>query len=163
MSLPISDFQGEYIYLDTMIFYAFLRGSDEGARKLFKSIEAGELQAYTSALTFDELAYRLLLALIRDKYRKSPLDRLRSDRKGMISEFYETVKSQLTDMQNLPHLTISDVTSAEIDAMHQNCSEHSLLPRDAIHLATMQKYGCSALVSLDSDFDRVSDIQRYIL
>ena len=39
-----------------MVFHALLRANDEGARKLFKSIEAGDIHAYTSALTFDELA-----------------------------------------------------------------------------------------------------------
>jgi len=59
-----TDFTGKTLYLDTMIFYAFLR--TEVAKPLFARIETGYLEAYTSVLTFDELTYKLLLALIRD-------------------------------------------------------------------------------------------------
>lgn len=40
-------------------------------------MQSGSLAAYTSVLTFDELGYRLLLALIKDNYPGSPLERLR--------------------------------------------------------------------------------------
>lgn len=73
MSRPLADFRGDALYLDTMILYALLRGLEPTARILFGRIQAGELIAYTSVLTFDELTYRLLLALIRDHYGKSPL------------------------------------------------------------------------------------------
>ncbi|MBV7331782.1 type II toxin-antitoxin system VapC family toxin [Chloroflexi bacterium TSY] len=163
MSQPVSSFQGDSLYLDTMIFHAVLRASDEVARSLFKSIEAGEFQAYTAALTFDELAYRMLLVLIRDKYGKSPLDQLRQNRQGMVAEFYSEVETQLTQFQLLSNLIVLDITIADLTAMHQNCAQYYLLPRDSLHLAAMQKVGYTALVSLDSDFDRVEGIQRYVL
>jgi hypothetical protein len=58
---------------------ALLERIDPAARDLFARIEAGELQACTSVLTFDELAYRMLLALIRDQYGGSPLEQLRNN------------------------------------------------------------------------------------
>ena len=54
----------------------WLRGIDPAVKPFFQRIERGELTAYTSALTFDELAYRLILALIKDCYSGSPLDQL---------------------------------------------------------------------------------------
>ena len=77
MTKPVSDYTGGALYLDTMVPYALLRGIDPAAQELFSRIQQGELTAFTSVLTFDELAYRLLLALIRDRYDGSPLDRLR--------------------------------------------------------------------------------------
>lgn len=59
MSQPLSDFQGSALYLDTMVFYAFLRAIEPATQSLFGRIEAGEIHAYTSVLTFDELPYRL--------------------------------------------------------------------------------------------------------
>lgn len=72
MSKPLTTFAGDVLYLDTMIPYALLRGLEPAARILFTRIETGELHAYTSVLTFDELTYRLLLALIRERYGGSP-------------------------------------------------------------------------------------------
>lgn len=72
MTAPLSTFAGDVIYLDTMLPYALLRGIDPAVKSFFNRIERGAFLAYTSALTFDELAYRLLLALTRDHY--APLE-----------------------------------------------------------------------------------------
>lgn len=161
MSQLVSDFHGDSVYLDTMVFYTVLRANNRAAHTLLKQIEAGTYQAYTSSLTFDELAYRMLLALIRDKYGKSPQDRLRQDQAGVIAEFYPQIDRLLNQLLLLSNLTVIDVTSADIIAMHRNSLAYRLLPRDALHLAAMQKTGCTNLVSLDSDFDHIPGIQRY--
>jgi predicted nucleic acid-binding protein len=163
MSQPVSSFQGDNLYLDTMVFYSVLRASSTVARALLKQIETGRFQAYTAVLTFDELAYRMLLTLIRDKYGKSPQDHLRQDQAGVIAEFYPQIEQQLNQLQLLPNLTILDITLVDLIAMHRNSLAHHLLPRDALHLATMQKVGCKTLVSLDSDFDSIPGIHRYTL
>lgn len=162
MSQPLSNFRGDSVYLDTMIFYTVLRASNKSAHLLLKQVEAGIYQAYTMALTFDELAYRMLLALIRDKYGKSPQDHLRQNQAGVITEFYPQIERLLHQLLLLPNLTVINVTSADLGAMHRNCLVYHLLPRDALHLAAMQKVGCTNIVSLDSDFDQVLGIQRYV-
>ena len=81
MSGHINDLADGSVYLDTMVFYANLRMHSADVARLFQRIEDGVLQAFTSSLTFDEVAYRLLLGLIRDKYGKSPLDRLRQEQR----------------------------------------------------------------------------------
>ena len=89
MSLTLDRFTGAAVYLDTMLPYALLRGVEPAAKALFERIEQGALTAYTSALTFDELAYRLLLALIRDHYGGAPLDLLRADEVRLIAEMVD--------------------------------------------------------------------------
>jgi len=56
MSMSLSEFSGTTLYLDTMIPYALLRNIEPAATELFGRIKTGELHAYTSVLTFDELA-----------------------------------------------------------------------------------------------------------
>ena len=53
-SEPLSAFTGSMLYLDTMIFYVFLRDPQPAVRNLFTRIADGQLQACTSVLTFDE-------------------------------------------------------------------------------------------------------------
>lgn len=87
MSKTISQFSEKALYVDTMIFYLLLREKGSAAEPLFTRIQSGEIQAYTSVLTFDELAYRLLLARVRDTYGGSPLDHLRRNEQKLIAEF----------------------------------------------------------------------------
>lgn len=163
MNQSFIEFSGNALYLDTMVFHIFLRVKDSAAEPLFEATQRGDIQTFTSALTFDELAFRMLLASIRDKYDGSPLDRLRQDEQSMIAEFYPRIEPKLVLMQTFPNLTVLDVTLADLVAMHQNMLAHHLRPRDAIHMAAMQKCGCMNIVSHDSDFDHIPTINRYVL
>jgi predicted nucleic acid-binding protein len=163
MSELITSFTGSTLYLDTMIPYALLRGLDPAARDLFARIEAAELQAYTSVLTFDELAYRMLLALIRDHHGASPLEQMRDNEAQMIAQFYPQLAPHLARLRAFPNLFLVDVTSSDLAVMDEALSQYHIRPRDALHLAAMQKCGCFSLASHDPDFDRVPQVQRYTL
>jgi predicted nucleic acid-binding protein len=119
------------------------------------------LWAFTSVLTFDELAYRVLLAYIRDKYAGSPLDHLRQNEAKLIAEFYPSISPVLQRWHMFPNLVIVDVTAADILEMHRNILEYRLRPRDALHLATMRRAGCIQIVSHDGGFDEVPEISRF--
>ena len=161
MSLPISSLDTEQVYLDTNSIYLLLRAITPEIAELFRDIEREVRQAYTSVLTFDELAYRLLLALIRDTYGASPLDRLRRDENGMIAEFSVSVDTLLERVAAYRNLTIIPLVPTDIAAMRRNIQQFRILPRDALHLVAMQKVGCFHLVSQDSDFDHIPSITRY--
>lgn len=163
MSEDIAEFRGNALYLDTMVPYALLRGIEPAAQVLFNRVQTGELVAYTSVLTFDELIYRALLALIRDRYDGSPLERLRSHEKEMIAEFYPRLAPHVIRLRSFPNLVLLDVTASDVDAMNTAMLQYRLRPRDALHLAAMQKCGCFDLVSQDGDFDRVPMVRRYTL
>ena len=96
MSTPIAQFSGAALYLDTTAFYALLRALEPAAKDLFNRIERGDYRAYTSVLTFDELSYRLLLALIRDRYPGSPLDQLRQQEEKLIGNGTDRKRGQST-------------------------------------------------------------------
>ena len=163
MTAPLGAFTGSVIYLDTMLPYMLLRGVDPAVKHFFKRIEEGDFAAYTSALTFDELAYRLLLALIKDRYGSSPLDRLRDAEEEMLAEFAPAVVVLLRRLQELPHLTILDVSVSDLETMNEAMGRHRLRPRDGLHLAAMQQISCLDLASTDPHFDRVPQIRRFTL
>lgn len=163
MSEPLAAFSGDVLYLDTMIPYALLRGVDPTARDLFARIESGDLHAYTSVLTFDELAYRMLLALIRDRYDGSPLDRLRDNEAQMVAEFYPQLSPHLVRLWTFPNLILVDLTPSDLAMMDEGMRLYRIRPRDALHLAAMQKCNCLDLVSHDTGFDRIPMVRRYTL
>jgi predicted nucleic acid-binding protein len=140
-----------------------LRGLDPIARDLFVRIEAGEFQAYMSVLTFDELAYRMLLALAGDKYDDDTLDRLKGTQAKLIKEFYPDVAPALARLRTFPNLVLMDVTSIDLTLMDENMTRYHLRPRDALLLSAMQKCGCYDLVSHHTAFDQVPKVKRYTL
>jgi predicted nucleic acid-binding protein len=163
MSQPLTDFVGRELYLDTMIPYTLLRGVDLAAQTLFEQIQRGRFQAYTSVLTFDELAYRLLLASIREQYSGSPLEYLRDNERKAIAEFYPPIAARLEQLQSFPNLSLVDLRASDVAGMNEYALQYQLRPRDALHLVAMQKCECFNLVSQDSDFDRVPIVHRYTL
>jgi predicted nucleic acid-binding protein len=163
MTAPLSTFIGDVIYLDTMLPYALLRGIDPAVKPFFDRIERGTLLAYTSALTFDELAYRLLLALVKDHYSGSPLDRLRDEEEKLIAEFAPIVVSQLRHLRDFPHLIVLDLLVSDLEVMGEALMQYHLRPRDALHFAAMQRIGCFDLASNDHHFDRIPHVCRFTL
>lgn len=162
-SQPFLNFRGDALYLDTNIFYGFLRASTPLAKRLFQAIEQGEYQGYTSILTFDELAYRLLLKSIGENYSGSPLDKFRKEGPEMIAEFLPSVSPLLLPFRHYTNFTIIETSAEDLDQMLANMEQYHLKPRDALHLAAMQKCNCMNIVTNDSDFDLIPDIQRYTL
>jgi predicted nucleic acid-binding protein len=163
MSQPLGDFEGSRIYVDTMVPYALLRSAHKGALVFFNAVREGRVGAFMSAVAFDELAYRLLLALIRDRYPGSPLDNLRKRQAQAVTEFAPTVATLLARLRDIPHLTIVDVLSEDVEAMIEAMVTCSLLPRDALHLAAMRRTGCLDIAGSDADFDHVPGLRRFTL
>ena len=161
MTMPLSAFAGNAIYLDTMLPYMLLRGVDLAVKHFFERIERGDFYAYTSVLTFDELAYRLLLALIKDRYGGSPLDRLREEEDKMMAEFADKVAMLLHRLCDLPYLTVLDVLASDLEVLNEAMVKYHLRPRDALHLAAMQRVGCFDLASNDPRFDSVPHVRRF--
>jgi predicted nucleic acid-binding protein len=53
------------------------------------------------------------------------------------------------------------VETADFSHMLENIKTYALLPRDAIHVALMQRLHLTAVASDDTDFDRVSTLMRH--
>lgn len=130
-------------------------------QRFFSRIESGEVLVYTSVLSFDELAYRLILALTRDKYGGSPLDQLRGRENKVLKEIAPVVIPRLQALRAFPNLAVTEITVQDTDGMLQNMLQYLLKPRDALHLATMQRLRCFDLASNDRHFDEVVEIRRF--
>ncbi|WP_084503058.1 type II toxin-antitoxin system VapC family toxin [Desulfatirhabdium butyrativorans] len=58
-------------------------------------------------------------------------------------------------------MTLVGVESDDSEGVLANILQYSLLPRDALHLTIMQRLGITQVVSDDTDFDRVTAIERH--
>ena len=126
------------IYLDANIFiYATVNTQEIGnkCRSLLKEIEIGKIKGITSCLTFDEIIW-ILRKIAPEKVLESARNILNLNIKFM--EVNKNILYKLVDL----------------------IEKYKLKPRDAIHLATMELNNCKTIISEDSDFDKIPEIER---
>jgi len=152
------------VYVDTNILYMYLR-VDPSCLPLIKAflnrIVCGEIEAFVSIPVLDELFYRLLLARIKEATGRNPIDVLRENQAETVAAHSDMISGPLRKLVLLPHINLVGVDAVDFDKMVENIQKYSLLPRDALHVAIVQRLGLSKIASDDRDFDRVEGIERY--
>ncbi|MBM4306601.1 MAG: type II toxin-antitoxin system VapC family toxin [Deltaproteobacteria bacterium] len=61
----------------------------------------------------------------------------------------------------LPHIHLVSVETEDFFPVLENIKNFSLLPRDALHVAIIQRLGLTVIASDDMDFDRVKGLERH--
>ncbi len=129
------------IYLDSNVYInAAINREKTGdsCRHILESIVNGVTEAATSALTFDEVLWKL---------------------RGMLG--YRTAIQNVRMLLDLPIYLIP--VDAEIVQISLNiASSYLLKPRDSIHIACMQKREILDICSTDPDFDIFEGIKRFL-
>jgi predicted nucleic acid-binding protein len=151
-------------YLDTNFLYVHLRSGRSQAPGLedWRSrvlTEAAVDGGVISALVHDELAYRLILAWLRDDGVNDPLSAYRADAQTVM----RTVRRRLTatwravDSLSL-ELQLTD--STVVERARSLMARPGLGPRDSFHAAHALAAGCSVIASTDAAFDDVPGLRR---
>jgi len=109
----------------------------------------------------DELFYRLLLARIKETTDRNPIDVLRESQAEAIAAHSNVIDASLRKLVLLPHINLVGAETTDFDRMLENIRTFSLLPRDALHIAIVQRLGIGGIASDDIDFDRVKGIERH--
>ncbi len=151
-------------YLDTNFLYAHLRsqrGATLGPVESWRARTLSELDdgGVISARVFDELAYRLVLAWLRDDGDDDPLSTYRADAlKAMraarqrLSATWRAIDSLSLELQATDHAVVEKAKSL--------MAKPGLPPRDAFHAAHALEAGCNLIASADPDFDDVPGLRR---
>jgi predicted nucleic acid-binding protein len=152
-------------YLDTNFIYAHLRskrGGTLGAVETWRATvmdEMGRDSGVISPLVLDELAYRLVLAWLRDDGDRDPLSTYRTDpRSAMqaarrrLGATWRAVDSLSLELQPTEHAVVARAKSL--------MAQPGLAPRDAFHAAHALEASCTLIASSDKCFDLVRDLRR---
>lgn len=127
-------------YVDANIFILAIAGDNERkqrAENILTKIIRGDIEAFTSFLSWDEFVYII----------KKHLGREISLKEG--KKFLE-----------FPYLEFIDVDRAVVSKAQELMELYFLGPRDAIHAATALVNGANEIISDDSDFDKIEEIKR---
>lgn len=162
--MKLDDVSRGSVYVDTNILYMYLRVDPAylSTIKVFLSrIVRGEIEAVVSIPVLDELFYRLLLARVKETTDHNPLDVLREKQAEAVDAHSDVISGSLRKLTMLPHINLVGVDVTDFSRMLENIQAFSLLPRDALHVAIVQRLGLNGIASDDIDFDRVKGIERH--
>jgi hypothetical protein len=73
----------------------------------------------------------------------------------------KAIEKAIRDLIGLPHMNLAGVDIADANRMLDHITRFSMLPRDALHVAIIQRLGLTAVASDDTDFDRVEGLERH--
>jgi predicted nucleic acid-binding protein len=117
--------------------------------------------SYVSTLTLDEVVFTLIqLKVAEDHPERGFWDIYREDSlviQPYLGELHALVDRLADDSRIQVVGTEPESMSAALDYM----DDYSLLPRDALHLVTMARYGVDDIVTTDDDFLPVNELRIY--
>jgi predicted nucleic acid-binding protein len=152
-------------YLDTNFLYVHLRSGRAQAPGPLEDWRGAVLDQVTldgaaiSALVHDELAYRLILAWLRDDGVKDPLSAYRADAQTVMRAVRPRLTATWRAVDSLS-LELQVTDGAVVERARSLMARPGLGPRDAFHAAHALAAGCEVIASTDAAFDDVPGLRR---
>jgi predicted nucleic acid-binding protein len=152
-------------YLDTNFLYVHLRSKRSETSPTLDDWRERVLAEVTvdggviSALVFDELAYRLILAWLRDDGIGDPLSRYREDAHAVMGAVRRRLTNTWRAVDSLS-LELQLTDGAVVEQARSLMARPGLGPRDSFHAAHALVGGCEAIASTDEAFDQVTGLRR---
>ncbi len=152
-------------YLDTNFLYVHLRSAHSEAQQPLEDWRRRVLAQVTidggviSALVHGELAYRLILAWLRDDGVADPLSAYRGDAQAVM----RAVRSRFTETWSAVDslsLELKPTDRAVIEQARSLMTRPGLGPRDSFHAAHAFIADCDVIASTDAAFDDVPGLRR---
>lgn len=151
-------------YLDTNFIYTHLRSRRDGASEPVEAWRAQVLLALEggggviSALVLDELAYRLILAWLRDDGSPDPLSAYRADPRSAMGAVRTRLKAVWRSVDALS-LELQPTDRAVVERARSLMARPGLAPRDAFHAAHALEAGCGLVASADAGLGEVPGLR----
>jgi predicted nucleic acid-binding protein len=147
-------------YLDTNFLYTHLRSKPSSAPDPIETWRRSVLAELASdggvisALVLDELAYRLILAWLRDDGVEDPLSRYRAEPQATMRTMARRLTATWRAVESLS-LELCPTDHAVVAQAQALMAKPGLSPRDAFHAAHALAATCSLVASTDTAFDQV--------
>jgi predicted nucleic acid-binding protein len=147
-------------YLDTNFLYSHLRSKLSSAPDPIESWRRAVLAevesdgAVISALVLDELAYRLILAWLRDDGVEDPLSRYRAEPQATMRTVARRLTATWRAVESLS-LELCPTDHAVVARAQTLMAKPGLSPQDAFHAAHALAATCSLIASGNTAFEQV--------
>ena len=147
-------------YLDTHFIYVHLRAEYGAAPDRIESwrervlAELDSDGGVISALVLDELAYRLILAWLRDDGHGDPLSTYRAEPQLVMKAVSQRLASTWQSIDSLS-LALQPTDQSVVEQAKSLMAQPGLAPRDAFHAAHALEAACPVIASADASFAQV--------
>jgi predicted nucleic acid-binding protein len=125
------------VFIYPVIYQTEAQQKAKKAKEILHKIENGELSAYTSTLTWDEVVWVVSRVMDRN-------DGIAQGRK----------------LLGFPNLKFINADESVLTQAQTLIDKYNLSPRDSIHVASALVRNIKAVISDDADFDQVQEIKR---
>lgn len=125
------------VFIYPAIYQTEAQQKAKKAKEILHKIENGELSAYTSTLTWDEVVWVVSRVMGRN-------DGIAQGRK----------------LLGFPNLKFINADENVLTQAQTLIDKYKLSPRDSIHVASALVRNIKAVISDDADFDQVQEIER---
>ncbi|MGB2841096.1 MAG: PIN domain-containing protein [Halobacteriota archaeon] len=154
--------QGEKVFIDTNIFTYLLTNDKryvDSVKSFLKKVEQDFHIGFFNLTVFDETLFNFtkIQVIKRYKIKREDFNSFYKQNPAIIGEIDFKPVLRLFSMDNLNFLTSNLI----LEQITEFSRVYSLLPADAIHLATMKANNLIKIASNDPDFERVDWIKLY--
>jgi predicted nucleic acid-binding protein len=125
------------VFIYPVVYQTEAQQKARKAKEILHKIENGELSAYTSTLTWDEVVWVISRVMGRN-------DGIAQGRK----------------LLGFPNLKFINADENVLTQAQTLIDKYKLSPRDSIHVASALVRNIKAVISDDADFDQVQEIRR---
>jgi predicted nucleic acid-binding protein len=125
------------VFIYPVIYPAEAQPKAKKAKEILRNVENGELSAYTSTLTWDEVVWVVSKTMGRNE-----------------------AISQGQKLLGFPNLQFVAADENVLTNAQRLMDKYKISPRDSIHVASAIEKKTKSLISDDADFDQVKEIKR---
>ena len=150
---------GTEIFIDANIFLYDILGHwkyGEVCKTFLENLNRGKYCGLTSVLVCNEVFHRTMIAEVVEKYELEPKSVVSYLKKNWdIIKGLNKAWNAVEIIKRVENLKIVEIDMDIFDTALDYSKKYCLLSNDAIHVATMKKYGVTNIATNDGDFERV--------
>lgn len=160
MNYDLNALKSRTVFVDANAFLYYFQGISPLARDVFRFGAENRLKLITTTRIMDEVIHKNLLIQARNVFgwKNKTIHRLRQEPEKMKRLVPEV--ERIFELAALIRLEMEVIRPTDLSKMPKIMAEHGLLGSDSLVLVVMNRRNLKFLLSSDSDFDRVSWIER---
>jgi len=147
------------VFIDANIFlYEILNHWRYGrsCRRFMEGVDSGKYSGITSVLVCNEVFHRTMIAEVVEKYDIEPKSAISYLKKNWeVVKGLNKARDAIANIKQIENLRVVEIDIGIFELALRYSKNYGLLSNDAIHLATMKRYGITNIATNDADFEGV--------
>jgi predicted nucleic acid-binding protein len=160
MKFDLNALKGRTVFVDANAFLYYFQGISPLTREIFRYGAEKRLKLITTTRIMDEVIHKNLLIQARNVFgwKSKTIHHLRKEPEKMKRLVPEV--ERIFQLAEFVRLEMEVIRPTDLRKIPKMMAEHGLLGSDSLVLVVMNRLNLKFLLSSDSDFDRVSWVER---